>query len=49
MDQKIDKIIISHFRGITNELSLSFNMKGKTESALIFGDNGSGKSSIIDR
>lgn len=47
-DLKIKKINIEHFRGITNDLSLSFDIKGKAESALIFGDNGSGKSSIID-
>ncbi len=47
-DIKIKKIEIEHFRGITKGLSLSFDNRGKTESALIFGDNGSGKSSIID-
>ena len=47
-NSKISKLIIEHFRGISDELSLSFDMKGNAESALIFGDNGSGKSSIID-
>ena len=47
-DQKIKRIEIEHFRGITNDLSISFDLKGKAESALIFGDNGSGKSSVID-
>ncbi len=47
-DIKIEKLHIDHFRGISNDLDLSFNVTGQAESALIFGDNGSGKSSIVD-
>ncbi len=45
---KIQKITVEHFRGIPDEISLDFTSKGDAESALIFGDNGSGKSSIVD-
>jgi AAA15 family ATPase/GTPase len=48
---KINKIDIENFRGITKEKSLLF-LKKQTDtipsSCIIFGDNGSGKSSIID-
>ena len=47
-EEKIKRLDIEHFRGIPNKMSLSFGLQGKYESALIFGDNGSGKSSIID-
>ncbi len=47
-DVKIKEINIEHFRGIPNNVSLNFELQGRTESALIFGDNGSGKSSIVD-
>ncbi|MFB6838850.1 AAA family ATPase [Streptomyces sp. NPDC056361] len=37
------------FRGIPGELNVSFlHSNGKPSSAIIFGDNGSGKSSIVD-
>lgn len=46
---KVSSIKISHFRGIPNELNLNItDKKGKAVSAIIFGDNGSGKSSIVD-
>lgn len=45
---KINRIMLNHFRGIPNELSLSFCLNEKPESVIIFGDNGSGKSSIVD-
>jgi len=41
---KIKSLCIKGFRGIKQELSLELNSK----SALLFGDNGSGKSSITD-
>lgn len=47
-DIKIKEINIEHFRGIPNNVFLNFEMQGKAESVLIFGDNGSGKSSIVD-
>lgn len=46
---KIKAININSFRGIPNEFHLDFSDRnGNPLSALIFGDNGSGKSSIID-
>lgn len=46
---RISSIKISHFRGIPSELNLQFtDLTGKAVSAIIYGDNGSGKSSIVD-
>ena len=46
---KIKNLNISSFRGIPNEQSFNFtDKKNNPISTLIFGDNGSGKSSIID-
>lgn len=46
---KIKNLNISSFRGIPNEQSFNFtDKKDNPISTLIFGDNGSGKSSIID-
>jgi len=46
---KIKSILIDSFRGIPNEIQFNFtDRKGNPQSTLIFGDNGSGKSSIID-
>ena len=46
---KIKKLQIESFRGIPNQLSVNFtDRKGVPCSTLIYGDNGSGKSSIID-
>lgn len=46
---KISKLYIHSFRGIPNELNVDFtNKHGKPMSVIIHGDNGSGKSSIID-
>ena len=45
---KIRNICIQHFRGISNDLSVDLTLRSEPESALIFGDNGSGKSSIVD-
>lgn len=49
MNSKVSKLNISKFRGIPNSLTLDFSDKnGKPVSAIIYGENGSGKSSIID-
>lgn len=46
---KIVKLHIDSFRGIPNELILDFtDNRNFPCSTLIFGDNGSGKSSIVD-
>lgn len=46
---KIKKLQIESFRGIPNQLSVNFtDKKGTPCSTLIYGDNGSGKSSIVD-
>lgn len=42
---RIDKIKISNFRGSTNPLEILFN---ELPITLIFGENGSGKSTIVD-
>jgi predicted ATP-dependent endonuclease of OLD family len=46
---RINRLIIESFRGIPGKLELDFTGKNNLPcSVLIFGDNGSGKSSIID-
>ncbi len=46
---KISKVYIKSFRGIPNECTLNFcDNKGKPKSVIIYGGNGSGKSSIVD-
>ena len=46
---KIKSVYIHSFRGIPNELTVNFTDKtGKPVSTIISGDNGSGKSSIVD-
>lgn len=45
---KIKELSIEHFRGIPNDVKLDFTRMGEATSFLIFGDNGSGKSSIVD-
>jgi recombinational DNA repair ATPase RecF len=46
---KLTKLHIDSFRGIPDKLLLDFTDKKKSPcSTLIFGDNGSGKSSIVD-
>ena len=47
-DLKIKNITIQHFRGITKELRVDFHKKNVVCSHLIYGENGSGKSSVID-
>ena len=49
MAMKIKSIYIHSFRGIPKELTVNFiDKKGKPVSTIISGDNGSGKSSIVD-
>ena len=45
---KIAGLKIGHFRGITDEIEIDFCISKKPESLLIYGDNGSGKSSVVD-
>lgn len=45
---KIKQLEIENFRGITLRQSISFEKDNKACSIVIFGDNGSGKSSMID-
>lgn len=46
---KIKKLYIESFRGIPKNLELDFlNRDGEATSAIIYGDNGTGKSSIVD-
>ena len=46
---KISKLYIKSFRGIPNECTLNFCGKdGNAKSVIIYGGNGSGKSSIVD-
>jgi hypothetical protein len=46
---RLKKVDISAFRGIAGKLSLNFPLKnGRPSSMIILGDNGSGKSSIVD-
>lgn len=46
---KLKELKINSFRGIPSEVSMNLSDKNKKpSSAIIFGDNGSGKSSIID-
>ncbi len=45
---KLKNIEIESFRGISNSISVNFSKNDKPISTIIFGDNGTGKSSIID-
>lgn len=46
---KIKKIYVEAFRGIPKSLELDFsNRNGDAVSSIIYGDNGTGKSSIVD-
>ena len=45
---KIKKITIENFRGLRLPISVDFVKGNKTTSALIYGRNGTGKSSIVD-
>lgn len=46
---KISQLYIHSFRGIPTELSLDFtDKKGSPLSVILYGDNGTGKSSVVD-
>jgi hypothetical protein len=45
---KINKIDIENFRGIKSKITLDFKKGGSYTSVIIYGRNGTGKSSIID-
>ena len=45
---KINKISIENFRGIKSPVIIDFIKGGRPTSALIYGRNGTGKSSIVD-
>ncbi len=45
---KVKKITIENFRGLRLPVSIDFVKGGRTTSALIYGRNGTGKSSIVD-
>ena len=45
---KLKNIEIESFRGISNSICVNFSKNDKPISTIIFGDNGTGKSSIID-
>jgi RecF/RecN/SMC N terminal domain len=45
---KIKKLTIENFRGLRLPISIDFVKGSKTTSALIYGRNGTGKSSIVD-
>lgn len=45
---KINKITIENFRGIKSPVIIDFYKDGRATSALLYGRNGTGKSSIVD-
>ncbi|MFI8793402.1 AAA family ATPase [Streptomyces sp. NPDC055105] len=46
---RVSKVTAESFRGVPGRIEVSFvHVNGRPSSALIFGDNGSGKSSIVD-
>ena len=46
---KIQHISLSHFRGVPGTLEIDFtNKQGESSSLVLVGDNGTGKSSIVD-
>lgn len=47
-DIKIKTIAIRHFRGISKEINIDTSDKNNYYSYILYGDNGCGKSSIID-
>ena len=48
-DYKIEKIEVGHFRGIPNILCLELNgTRDRWSDLIVFGENGHGKSSIVD-
>jgi energy-coupling factor transporter ATP-binding protein EcfA2 len=47
-DIRVSKVNLRHFRGSPGDLSLDLAPNGRSLSAIILGDNGSGKSTIAD-
>lgn len=45
---KIKSVTIQNFKGIRELTSINFTVGGKSASAIFYGENGSGKSSIVD-
>src|SRR5574337_1718460 len=45
---KVKKITIENFRGIKLPVTVDFEKGGKPTSAIVYGRNGTGKSSIVD-
>ena len=45
MNEKVQRLVMHAFRGIPGEMTVDF---GKGESIVIYGDNGTGKSTIAD-
>ena len=45
---KIKKITVENFRGLRLPVSIDFVKGNKATSALIYGRNGTGKSSMVD-
>ncbi|OZC89852.1 hypothetical protein CH254_10045 [Rhodococcus sp. 06-412-2C] len=45
---KLSKVYVCGFRGSPNSVALSFEKNGKPTSVMIWGDNGVGKSTLID-
>ncbi len=48
MTTKLKRLLVSGFRGIPGTLKLEFSAKGQCKSMLLYGRNGTGKSSISD-
>ena len=45
MSEKIQRLVMQAFRGVPNEMTVDF---GKGDSIVVYGDNGTGKSTIAD-
>src|SRR5206468_3998130 len=45
---KVNRIVISGFRGICTKLDLDFQKNGQPQSIILYGANGTGKSSVTD-
>ena len=45
MNEKVQRLVMHAFRGIPGEMTVDF---GKGESIVVYGDNGTGKSTIAD-
>ena len=47
-DIRLTSVSTEGFRGSPNEITVDFTNRGKAVSAIIFGENGTGKSTIVD-